>query len=330
MAPPLLLRAPARTRTWLYNQRRRVLRGLTRRRPRKVFVSFADGERFTTSYVVEDVRRLGIFDEVLGFAPADLGEEFWAQHGAFVRANPTGYGCWVWKIWLLHHMLQRLRADDILVYADAGCTVTGNEAAQAAMLSLFARLQNAPCGIAARRMRHLDIRRFCKADTWRGLGVREAELAQMHLYMSNKYVLRKCPAAMRVVGAGMALLQAQLYHLFDDTESRSPNLSQFSAHRHDQAVLSILFNRYGCEPWEEADDMFYAARFAADDFAQRLAGEPLARWQDEAMSSDERRRDQAMIRQWLVWRRAHGGLPQAAQRLLDSLPETKEIPPLGA
>ena len=328
MSRPLLLRPLARARSGLYNQRRRVVRGLTRRAPRKVFFSFADGERFTTSYLVEDVRRLGIFDEVIGFHAADLDEEFWAQHGDFVRANPKGYGYWIWKIWLLHRMLKRLRADDILVYADAGCIVTGNAAAQAALLSVFARLQHAPCGIAARRMRHLDIRRLCKADTWRGLGVRETEMGKMHLYMSNKYVLRKCPAAMRVVAAGMALLQAQRYELFDDTPSRAPNMPQFKKHRHDQAILSILFNQYGCEPWEAADDMFYAARFRARAYFDRLAGESEPRWQ-QGLAPAWTVRDKAMIRQWLLFRRAHGRLPQAAQRLLESLPAPKEIPPLG-
>lgn len=329
MARLWLWRAWMRTHSWLHNQRRRLQRARARRAPRKIFISFADEEDFTTRYLVEDVRRLGVFDEVRGFAPQDLGDGFWARHGAFLRAQRKGYGYWIWKPWLMRRVLRELQEDDILVYADAGCAVTGNAAAKRAMLSMFERLQHSAFGIAARTMWHLDFTRACKGDAWRALGVRASELSAMRLYMSNKFICRKSPMALRVLEQCARLLDAQRYELFDDTPSRSPNLPQFREHRHDQAILSLLLSRHGCEHWHEADDMFYAARFTARNFASLLAGEPSPFWQRSDMAAEAIMRDQAMIRQWLLFRRAHHALPKAAARLLAVLPVVEKIPELG-
>ena len=330
MTPPLLWRAPARARSWLYNQQRRLSRVAVRRRPRKVFVTFADGDKFTNHYLVQDVQRLGIFDEVHGLGPEDLGEAFWQRHGDFVRAHAHGYGCWIWKIWILWQTLRRLQADDILVYADAGCVVSGDVAAQEAMESMFATLQHAPGGIAARPMRHLDIRRMCKADVLRALDVSDGALAQMVPFMSNKYILRHCPMTMRILDVCADFVQAQRYELFDDTPSRAPNVPQFVSHRHDQAVFSLLLNRYGCVPWEEADDMFHAARLGREDYARTLGGEGLWLWDNAELTDNERLRSQALIRRWLAFRRAHGALPAGGAALLETLPDVAEIPELGA
>ena len=93
-------------RYYLSSLRYRMRRGIggttaPRRKVRKVFLTFAAGPHYDARYIVEDVRRLNLFDSLYGLGPQDLGEAFWERHGAFVRAHARGFGFWIWKPFII-------------------------------------------------------------------------------------------------------------------------------------------------------------------------------------------------------------------------------------
>ena len=89
-----------------------------------VFLTFGDaGYEEALRRIEKEAAASGFFDRLAIRRPSDLGEDFWRKHGEFVAANRRGYGCWLWKPWLIAEQLRACQPGEILVYADAGCTV---------------------------------------------------------------------------------------------------------------------------------------------------------------------------------------------------------------
>ena len=87
----------------------------------KIFIAYADSNlAYSLKRIGRQARRLGIFDEVILYTPADLPD--------YIRQSPLmqhkkGGGYWAWKPAIIHETLQKHGDGDIVVYVDAGCTL---------------------------------------------------------------------------------------------------------------------------------------------------------------------------------------------------------------
>ena len=92
------------------------------------FLTFGN-EKFKNSLsrIQNEARQLP-FDNIIGYNETQLKEisEFWDRNGLFVTSNKRGYGYWLWKSFLTWYTLRSMNEGDILVYADAGCTIHPN------------------------------------------------------------------------------------------------------------------------------------------------------------------------------------------------------------
>ncbi len=296
--------ALVRRNDWRYrlsSLRYRVRRGVggitaPRRPAKKVFVTFAGGPHYDTRYIVEDVRRLNLFDKIYGLGPQDLGEAFWKRHGAFVRAHARGYGFWVWKPFIIQRCLRAMRDDDILVYSDAGAIVRPEDGVRARLERQFRRIYQWPVGLGA-SVGNRDSRIRCKADVFAALGVRDAKARALFQYQSGRLICRKHPAAMRIIDLWVRLAWARLYHLFDNSPSRLPNHSDFIEHRHDQAMLSILMQRYGGSVWHHG--VFTRCNAVKQIARAALAGETLKMLEHDESLSKVQNHNRARHRLWV-------------------------------
>lgn len=90
---------------------------------RKVFVTFGD-----TNYqqalirIKAEAEQTGLFDDVWCYTPNDLPDSL----NAYAQEHRRGYGYWMWKPWIIKDALNRVGADGVVVYADAGCKVYGH------------------------------------------------------------------------------------------------------------------------------------------------------------------------------------------------------------
>ena len=89
-----------------------------------VFITYAD-ERFKVSAdrITRQARRSGIFDRIVKYSPKDLPR--------YVLSSPLfsgskGGGYWCWKPFIISHALEQCEIGDVVVYADAGCTVNAD------------------------------------------------------------------------------------------------------------------------------------------------------------------------------------------------------------
>ena len=89
--------------------------------PKTVFISYAnEAMAYSLKRIGRQARRLGIFDEVILYTPADV-PEYVRESPLF--ACPRGAGYWCWKPALIHETLQKNEEGTIVIYVDAGCTL---------------------------------------------------------------------------------------------------------------------------------------------------------------------------------------------------------------
>lgn len=88
---------------------------------KKVFISYAnEAMAYSLKRIGRQASRLGIFDEIILYTPADV-PEYVRESPLF--ACPRGAGYWSWKPALIQETLQRYEEGTIVVYVDAGCTL---------------------------------------------------------------------------------------------------------------------------------------------------------------------------------------------------------------
>lgn len=86
-----------------------------------VLISYAnEAMAYSLKRIGRQARRLGIFDEVILYTPADV-PNYVRESPLF--ACPRGAGYWCWKPALIYETLQRYEEGTVVVYVDAGCTL---------------------------------------------------------------------------------------------------------------------------------------------------------------------------------------------------------------
>ena len=86
-----------------------------------VFISYAnEAMAYSLKRIGRRARKLGIFDEVLLYAPADVPAYV---KGCALFSCARGAGYWCWKPALIQETLRKYPEGTIVVYVDAGCTL---------------------------------------------------------------------------------------------------------------------------------------------------------------------------------------------------------------
>jgi hypothetical protein len=176
-----------------------------------------------------------VFDRIIGKTDADLkaDAEFWDRNGKFMETNRRGYGYWLWKSYIVKKTLEEMSGDDIMVYADAGCTMNPNGLKR---LADYCDLTKAsPNGILSFQM-CFEEHSYTKMDVFAHLNA--AEHYTTGQLIATAFLMRKCDASVDLVNRWY---ETCCHHsLIDDSPSKLPNHPSFADHRHDQSVWSIL------------------------------------------------------------------------------------------
>ena len=182
------------------------------------------------------------FDEVCAVREIDLiGSEFWLAHGAFIQANPRGAGYWIWKPYIVGQMIAKMADGDILLYADAGCTMDVSKLAR--FTEYVQMVSTHPSGILAFNMAW-NLQRFYTKKMVVNAMDADLDVGQI---AATAFILRVSEETRALVAEWLALCNN--YSLIDDSPSIAANgslLSEdpaFREHRHDQAIWSILLRK---------------------------------------------------------------------------------------
>lgn len=207
------------------------------------FLSFGGpNERYHNNVerICKEAAAFNIFNNIVGLKDDYLKNdtEFWGLHHKFMENNSRGYGCWLWKPYIVKKQLEKMNDNDILVYADSGCELNVNGIPR---LIEYINMVNADeHGLLSFEMVHLE-KTWTKMDTIDYLNA--TDLANTGQLVGGIFIIRKCSRTVNIVNLWYSICCN--YHLIDDSPSKLPNDKTFCDHRHDQSVWSILRKHYG-------------------------------------------------------------------------------------
>jgi hypothetical protein len=197
------------------------------------FLSFGDSKKYSKDLnrISTEASNFSRINHVTIFNETNLGKTFFDLHGEFILKQPKGFGCFLWKPFIIGNVLESLKENDILVYADAGC--------------------------------HLNNKGIPRFDEYIKILERVSLLGFELAHENHLYTKRKCfevldPALRffneKMIAAGVLLIKKNQssvdfvqrwkeysfnYDLIGDYSDES-NHDTFLNHRHDQSILSLL------------------------------------------------------------------------------------------
>ena len=214
----------------------------------KWFITFggpSDHYRQRVAQISEEARNINVFNHIVGYTDKDLvnDTDFWNKHGEFISTHDRGYGHWLWKSYLTQMTLRNLSDNDILVYADAGCTI--NSQGFPRLLEYFDIVNKSEHANLSFRTVHLE-KVWTKMDTFEYYGANNDEsIIETQQLVGGIYVIRKCQHTVDMVNKWYD--GCCNYNLIDDSPSSIPNDPSFIENRHDQSIFSVVRKKYGTE-----------------------------------------------------------------------------------
>ena len=166
--------------------------------------------------------------------------DFWNSHVAHIAANPRGFGYWIWKSYLVRHVMQNVPQGDIVLWMDLGCQI--NERAHNRFQDYYNLAQEH--GL------------LCFASGWHEYTWTKGDTAQLIVennpaHMESDQIIsgimmwRNDQFNRQLVDDWANISVANGYQYITDAPSLLPNWPEFREHRHDQSILSLLVKKYG-------------------------------------------------------------------------------------
>lgn len=201
------------------------------------FTSFADTKyKATLDRIKNEAESLNIFKTIYTY---DENTIDLSKHKKFIDENQRGYGYWIWKPKVILDTLNSITDGSFLVYADAGCTIKND--AEAGIRSILDKIDEK--GLVAFSWNGTDTEcKWSKMDTIKKIGINhDDKIALICTYIYFK----KNENSINFVKEWLEICESDDYKNINDTQSNEQNCKEFSEHRHDQSIFSLLCHKYG-------------------------------------------------------------------------------------
>jgi hypothetical protein len=181
------------------------------------------------------------FTKVKGFTEEDLrrDDDFWKPHGDFIESNPRGYGFWMWKPYIIKKTLDSMNENDVLFYMDAGCHLNLNGKSVHRLNEYVNMIDNSMFGILSFQLNHPEYK-YTKRATFEQVN-KNGNHFNSRQCMATVIILRKNAHTRLLIDEWV--YYSQKYELIND--DRDNEIKQFSDHRHDQSIYSLLVKKHG-------------------------------------------------------------------------------------
>lgn len=226
------------------------------------FLSFGGGGKkyyYCLNQVCSQAQQIGVFNTITGITDKALekDEEFMNKHGEFIeecnKNNIRGFGCWIWKPYIIKKKLESMEDGDILVYADAGCII--NIHGRNRLLEYFKIVTESEYGCLGFKHnmewtlsepnKGLKEKEFTKGSVFDYFDARRPEVADAHQLIGGIHVMKKCPHVMKIVNMWYEVC-CKTDLLLDEPKSET-SYPEFREHRHDQSIFSVIRHIHGTE-----------------------------------------------------------------------------------
>ena len=212
--------------------------------------------------ITDQALSMNIFNNIYGFTDINLKNDniFWDKHKKFIESNKRGYGYWIWKPYILLKVLNEIKENEFILYADSGCYL--NISNIEGLNNYINILDNSKYGILS--IVFNDPIFFCEKKWNKGdlLNLFENfnldEIKNTTQNLATYFFVKKNDHSLKFINKWYDL--ACNYKLIDDSPSLVSNEKEFIEHRHDQSIFSILCKTYGSEKVFEKNDVVMIER----------------------------------------------------------------------
>jgi hypothetical protein len=216
-----------------------------RRYPATTLVSFATKEfREQQVYMTRSAVRHGI-DCVVCWNDRRLrGEKiFQLRHDIF--RHKTGFGCWLWKPYIIHYELSRLRTEEFLIYWDVGRRIHAHrfELSLGPLLSWCLDNDGILPGVCIPQ--YGPNKRWTKRDCFVAMNCDTSAYWDHPQVQASFSIWQKTPRAVAFVEEWLTWCEKPEAVTDEPNRLGLPNFDEFVAHRHDQSILTNLVIRHG-------------------------------------------------------------------------------------
>jgi hypothetical protein len=178
------------------------------------------------------------FSSIKLYSPNNFESDF--KHLEFIRNNRRGYGYWIWKMYFILKRLNEIQYNDILLYADAGCSINNNGKKR---LSEYVSLLNdsSDNDILCFQMTHLEYK-YTKNDIFQFFNTPDS-VKNSGQFVGGVLFIRKTDRIMSFL-KNLYEINGSHYNFLDDSRGISPNHEQFIDCRHDQSMFSVMMKQF--------------------------------------------------------------------------------------
>lgn len=221
---------------------------------KKHFITYGSGDFIGSAKAIsKQALDLGLFNEATYFTKEDLPISL-KSSPLFLLGKGDGY--WIWKPYFILKTLQKLEADDILVYSDAGSSIKKSskwenyfDALEHTNILFFQYRNNFDYGWKKFNPRFSDspkIKYWAKKSLINHFSdFKSIDFENKNKLLAGFMILKNTAKTRKII---TEWLNTMLYYpqLVIDVELYEENkqIEGFALHRHDQAVISILSRIY--------------------------------------------------------------------------------------
>ena len=228
-----------------------MIKKLERSKPQRLpknlrvhFITFASSSfSGALDRIKSEAESLNIFDSITCFTEEDLSEEYRKKYG--LAEDSRGYGYWIWKSYITKLQLDRIAKNDILLYADAGCSFNLN--GKERFIEYLHILRNTRKSNLAFQLADYPEKAYTKADLFKYFEVEHNEqIRNSGQLIATVFFIKKNSDSIKLINDWYSVCHDHP-KLVSDSPSAFPNDASFIDHRHDQSIFSILRKLQGCE-----------------------------------------------------------------------------------
>lgn len=282
------------------------------------FVSFADSRLSPTlDRLRTQAERFSEIQKSFFFTECDLSAEFRKRAGDRLSPRVRGFGYWVWKPEIVLMAMEKIPEGEILCYCDAGFHLNFNGAKHLTrylapfhtneinLVAFSHDEQLVKFSAGSSELPKISEYMYTKGDMIDFWGARHnPDLIDTPQYASGLFFMRKSKIILQLLFQWREVALTQP-HLFDDSQSNSPNFPGFIENRHDQSYFSLMCKNIDHCAFS-AFEFWYprGPRLVAD--WEILAGHPFHAKRDKQFSG-HRRLWQPILDKYLIARKSLKG-----------------------
>lgn len=221
------------------------------------FLTYGD-DKYTLSKqrLFQEALNFKIFDDIKIYGRNDIGLDFIEKTKPYINM-PVGGGYWLWKSFFLKNTFEKMKDNDYCVYIDAGCSI--NPYGQDTFNKWLRLLDNNDTGTISFYIGTKEENYNTDAVFEHFQIPIESDIRKSDQIIGGILIFRKCEKSQKLIDDyyNLAISNPKLFS--DENNLSSKN---FSNHRHDQSVFSVMRKLYGSillkdESYTESMDEWY-------------------------------------------------------------------------